>query len=96
MTDSATVPTWDHLWGQTVVLDLESQFVYVGQLVKQELEYLVLRNADAHDLRDTPTTTREQYLLQCRRHGVVPNREWVWVSTRQIVAVSRLEDVAVC
>lgn len=87
---------WEALWGQTVVLDLASHYVYIGRLVRQHGEYLLLKDADAHDLRDTLTTTREQYVLECRRHGVTPNRGWVWVSTREVVGLSLLEDVLLC
>ncbi len=85
---------WDELKGAQVVLDLECPFVYVGRLLGVAGGYLLLEDADAHDLRDTPTT-REKYILDCRRCGVSPNRRQVWVSLRQIVGVSRLEDVIV-
>ena len=75
-----------------VVLDLSSSFVYVGRLVEQQGEFLVLRDADAHDLRDTQTT-REKYVLACRGHGINANRLWVWVRLREVVGISRLEDV---
>lgn len=74
------------------MLDLSSQFVYVGRLVEAQGEFLVLADADAHDLRDS-ATTREKYVLAARGHGVNPNRRWVWVSRREVVGISRLADV---
>lgn len=82
----------DSLLGEVVVLDLASPYVYLGRLVSVDAEHLVLEEADCHDLRDT-TTTREKYVLDCRRHGFGPNRRQVWVNRREIVGVSRLEDV---
>lgn len=85
-------PKFEELFGELVVLDLSSQFVYVGRLVEAQGEFLVLADADAHDLRDS-ATTREKYVLAARGHGVNPNRRWVWVSRREVVGISRLADV---
>ena len=46
----------------------------------------------AHDLRDT-ATTREEYVVAARRHGVAPNRTKVFVRTGDVVSVSALSDV---
>jgi hypothetical protein len=86
------VPAWQDLFGQVVVLDLASPYVYLGKLVEQQGDFLVLENADAHDLRDTQTT-REQYIVACVGHGISANRRWTWVSLREIVGISRLADV---
>jgi hypothetical protein len=82
------------LLGAIVVLDLASPWVYVGQLAETDAEYLVLVNADAHDLRDT-STSRDKYVLDCRRHGVTPNRKKVWVNRRDLVGISRLDDILI-
>lgn len=87
-----TTPSFDHLFGEVVVIDLSSPFVFLGRLVKVEGDYLLLADADAHDLRDT-ATTREKYVLAARGHGVNANRRWVWVSRREVVGISRLDDV---
>lgn len=80
------------LLGQIVVLDLASPFVYLGRLMVDHPDYLVLEDVDAHDLRDT-ATTREKYVLDCRMHGISPNRRRVWVNRREIVGISLLADV---
>lgn len=82
------------LQGALVVLDLASPWVYIGRLMEERAEYLVLEEADAHDLRDT-STSREKYILDCRMHGLTPNRRKVWVNRRDLVGISRLEDVLV-
>lgn len=86
-------PVWNDLFGQEVVLDLVSQYVFLGRLVQQQGDYLLLADADAHDLRDTPTTSREQYVVAARTHGINATRRWVWVAIRDVVAIARLADV---
>jgi len=88
----ASAPQFEHLFGEVIVVDLASPFVYLGRLVETRGDYLLLADADAHDLRDT-ATSREKYVLDARNHGVNANRRWVWVSQREIVGISRLDDV---
>jgi hypothetical protein len=83
---------WKALIGEIVVLDLSSPYVFIGILADAQADYLVLDSVDAHDLRDSPTT-REKYILNCRLHGVRPNRKRTWVNQREIVGFSRLDDV---
>jgi hypothetical protein len=83
---------WQDCVGQIVVLDLVSPFVCVGLLVEVDRDCLLLEDVDLHDLRDT-ATTREAYVLEVRRHGTTSNRRRIWVSIREVVSLSRLEDV---
>lgn len=85
-------PQFEHLFGQEVVLDLSSPYVYLGRLVERQGDFLLLSDADVHDLRDT-ATTREKYVLAARGHGINANRRWAWVSRSQIVGISRLDDI---
>jgi small nuclear ribonucleoprotein (snRNP)-like protein len=83
----------DQSLNHEVVLDVASPYIYIGTLVGSDHRYLVLENADVHDLRDT-TTTRDLYVLDARRHGLNANRKRVLVSRDQVVSLSRLDDVA--
>lgn len=83
---------FESLVGRDVVLDVNGLYVYLGALVGRDLHYLVLENADVHDLRDT-STTREQYVLESRRHGISGNRRRVLVRRDEVVSISALEDV---
>ena len=85
---------YDQLQGREVVIDVSSQYVYLGKLAVCDDKYVVLDKADVHDLRDT-TTTREVYVVDSRRLGIRANRERVFVSTAEIVSISALEDVIV-
>ena len=80
------------LVGRQVVLDVASPFVYVGSLESQDDIYLVLTDADVHDLRDS-NTTREAYVRESRLHGVGTNRRRVLVRRAEIVSISALDDV---
>src|SRR5688500_20282235 len=61
------------LVGREVVLDVAGPYVYIGRLTGGDEKSLLLEDADVHDLRDT-ATTREEYVVAARRHGVAPNR----------------------
>lgn len=89
---SAAAPSFDDLLDRIVVIDLSSPYVYVGRLAETTGEFLLLADADVHDLRDS-ATTREKYVLAVHGHGVSVNRRWVWVNRREVVGISRLEDV---
>lgn len=78
--------------GQDVVIDVESQYVFLGRLTELHEGWLTLRQADVHDLRDSKTT-RELYVLDSRTDGIRVNRKEVVLPTDQIVSVSLLEDV---
>ncbi len=82
----------DRFYGRVVVLDLESRYVCVGTLAGEDHRYLILKQADLHDLRDT-TTTRELYVLDCKRHGVNWNRRQVLIRRDEVVGLSLLDDV---
>jgi hypothetical protein len=85
-------PVWNELLGRVLVLDLSSPYVILGTLAGVTAGFVTLDDADVHDLRDSKTT-RELYVLESRRHGVRCNRKRVSVSGREIVGISRLDDV---
>jgi small nuclear ribonucleoprotein (snRNP)-like protein len=79
-------------FGQKVVVDLRSPYVCIGTLETADEQWLVLRNADLHDFRDTDTS-RENYVAESRATGVKRNRKRVLLVRADVVAVARLEDV---
>src|SRR5437588_13091284 len=82
----------EELVGEIVVIDLRSAFVCLGTLLKVGPDYLTLKNADLHDLRDTETT-RENYVAASAATGIKRNRKKLWLLRTDIVAVGRLKDV---
>ena len=94
MTDSPPDDALQAFFGRQVVLDLASQYVSIGTLAGADHRYLILEEADVHDLRDS-TTTRELYVLDCKRHGIGANRRRVLVRRDEVVSLSALDDVVV-
>lgn len=92
--DAFQSPALEKLKGRAVVLDLQSAYVVVGTLAAEDHRYLILKDADVHDLRDT-ATTRDAYVLEARRHGLHPNRRRVLIRHEEIVSLSALDDVLV-
>ncbi|VAX36569.1 hypothetical protein MNBD_PLANCTO02-1986 [hydrothermal vent metagenome] len=82
------------LQNKQVVLDVTSQYVYLGKLVNIDTHYMTLEEADVHDLRDA-NSTRELYVLEARRHGINVNRQRVHIRLEQIVSLSALDKVQV-
>jgi hypothetical protein len=89
---SLSSSAWQDLVGQVVVLDLSSPFVCIGTLGEAAADFVVLTDADIHDLRDT-TLTREQYVVKSKQYGPIVNRRRAWISMREVIALARLEDV---
>ena len=82
----------DEMIGQKVVIDLSSPYVCLGTLLRTDEQYLELKNADLHDLRDTDTT-RENYVIASHATGIKRNRKRVLIRRLEVVAISRLEDI---
>ncbi len=83
---------FERLIGTEIVADLSSLYVIAGTLVGQDQHYLILENADVHDLRDT-ATTRELYVHELGVHGIAANRKRTLVSRTEVVSISALEDI---
>ncbi len=82
----------DEMVGQKVVVDLASQFVCLGTLLRADEQFLELKNADIHDLRDTDTT-RENYVVASHTTGIKRNRKKVLLNRREVVAISLFDDI---
>ena len=82
----------DEFLDQKVVVDFRSEFVCLGTLKRYDEQFLELRNADLHDLRDTDTS-RENYVAASVTTGIKRNRKRVIVRRDEVVAVSKFEDV---
>ncbi len=83
---------WKPLLNQVVVVDTDSQFVYLGTLARVEDNFLVLKDVDVHDRREGPST-KDQYVMDVKKFGVRPNRREAMIRKAMVVGVSRLDDV---
>jgi small nuclear ribonucleoprotein (snRNP)-like protein len=80
------------LVGEKVVVDLRSEYVCLGTLLSYDDQFLNLKNADLHDLRDTETS-RENYVAQSFATGIKRNRKRVLVVRSEIVAIALMSDL---
>jgi hypothetical protein len=83
---------WTPLIGQIVVVDTDSRYVYLGTLDRVEEHFVVLRDVDAHERGESPST-KEQYIMDTKKFGVKPNRREVSVRKALVVSVSKLDDI---
>jgi hypothetical protein len=83
----------DEFLKREVVIDFRSEYVCLGTLVRYDDTVLELRNADLHDLRDTETS-RENYVAASVATGIKRNRKRILVFRTEIVAISRMDEVA--
>ena len=93
MDDSASfAPELDRLVGQQVVVDTKEPYVYIGVLEKIERNSVLLKDCDVHDTRQS-STSNELYLIQALKNGVRSSRYAVYVFLKEVVSISRLQDV---
>ncbi len=78
--------------GQKVVIDLKSEYVCLGTLLRVDEHFLEIKNADLHDLRDTDTS-RENYVIASVKTGVKRNRKKLMLFRSDLVGISLLEDI---
>ncbi len=77
---------------KAVVLDTDSHWLYIGTLKAIEKDCYLMENVDAHDLRET-TTSRDNYLIGVKTHGLVINRKMVKVCKEKVMGISELENI---
>ena len=86
----------EDLVGRQVVVDTVGPLVYIGTLVKIDLQVIVFGEVDVHDMRDGQSaTTREVYIMQSRKHGVQANRDGARVPLDKIASISLLSEIKV-
>ena len=83
---------WQALIGQIVVVDTDSRFVYLGTLDRVEEHFLIMKDVDAHERGESPST-KEQYIMDAKKFGVTPNRKEVSVRKVLVVSISKLDDI---
>jgi small nuclear ribonucleoprotein (snRNP)-like protein len=82
----------EELIGKEVVVDLRSEYVCLGTLLRIDELFMELKNADLHDLRDTETS-RELYVNESHETGIKRNRKRLLLVRNDVVAIARMADV---
>jgi hypothetical protein len=78
--------------GRVVVVDTDSDYLYIGKLLGASGSFITLAEADVHDRRES-SSMNEKYVLESKKYGVRSNRREVHVRFQRIVSYSLLEDV---
>ena len=78
--------------GQYVVVDTDSDYLYIGKLLEVTGPFITLGEADVHDRRES-SSMNEKYILESKKYGVRSNRKEVHIRLERIVSYSLLEDV---
>ena len=84
--------SWQALIGKVVVVDTDSRFVYLGTLDRVEEHFLIMKDVDAHERGESPST-KEQYIIDAKKFGVTANRKEVSVRKALVVSISKLDDI---
>jgi len=78
--------------GQYVVIDTDSDYLYLGKLLGVHGPFVTLAEADVHDRRES-SSMNEKYVLESKKYGLRSNRREVHLRFERIVSYSLLEDV---
>jgi hypothetical protein len=78
--------------GQYVVIDTDSDYLYIGKLLGVHGPFITLGEADVHDRRES-SSMNEKYVLESKKHGLRSNRREVHLRFQRMVSYSLLEDV---
>jgi hypothetical protein len=78
--------------GQYVVVDTDSDYLYIGKLLDVSGSFITLGDADVHDRRES-SSTNERYVLESKKYGIRSNRREVHLHFQRIVSYSLLDDV---
>ena len=77
---------------ENVVVDTNSNFLYIGKLEDAGDHFLILRDADVHDRRESPSMN-EKYIMEAKKFGVRCNRKRVHIRIEEVISMSLLDDV---
>ena len=78
--------------GQYVVVDTDSDYLYIGKLLGVTGPFITLGEADVHDRRES-SSMNEKYILESKKYGVRSNRREVRIRFQRMVSYSLLDDV---
>ena len=78
--------------GKYVVVDTDSDYLYIGKLLGVTGGFITLGGADVHDRRES-SSMNEKYVLESKKYGVRSNRREVHIRFQRMVSYSLLENV---
>jgi hypothetical protein len=75
-----------------VVVDTDSDYLYIGKLLGVSGPFITLGDADVHDRRES-SSSNERYVVESKKYGIRSNRREVHIRLQRLVSLSLLEDV---
>ncbi len=91
---TATQELCPELLGRSVVVDVAYPIVYIGILRRVGDGFIVLEDADIHELQ-CANVTKEVYVMEIRRNGFQPTRRQILIRLEQVLSLSALDDIVV-
>ncbi len=83
---------FENFIGKRVVIDTDSDLIYLGRVTGANDCFLTLENADVHHT-DESASTRDAYVADSKKFGIRENRRLVKLLKSRVVSISLLEDV---
>jgi len=80
--------------GKKIVVDTKTPYIYLGNLVSEDMDYITLSDVDVHDHSST-LVSRDLYIIEAVKYGIKVNRKQVKLMRKEIVSISLLEDIVV-
>jgi hypothetical protein len=77
---------------QYVVVDTDSDYLYIGKLRGVSGPFITLSDADVHNRRES-SSSNEKYIVESKKYGIRRNRREVHIRLQRLVSFSLLEDV---
>lgn len=74
------------------IVDTDSSYIYIGYIIGNEEEYVVMKDVDVHDIK-AGSSTKEQYIITAKKIGTKPNRKKVYILKDKIISISLIEDI---
>lgn len=75
-----------------VVIDTDSNFLYIGKLLNVTRHFVTLADTEVHDRRES-ATLNEKYLIDRKKFGIRSNRKKVSIRLDRLISFSLLEDI---
>ena len=77
-----------------VVVDTDTSVLYIGHLQEVRPLSLAFGDVDVHDMADGQSnTTKEVYIMECKRIGIRANRKGVHVLVSRVMSISLLDEI---
>ncbi len=77
---------------ETVVVDTDSEWIYIGVLKRVGSDALHMEEVDAHCGSDS-SSNKELYIYETRQNGLQVNRHEVFINLSRVLSVSPLAAI---